>query len=214
MIRTALQLFEDGGAFMWPLLLCAMIGLIVMVWKFISLMIAQIQTKELLSKVNEAMAERRFKDAINLCRESQGPVSAILLAGLEKHEEGSERVLKAIENAGTIELAMVERGLVPLATLANVSPLLGFLGTVAGMIQAFGAIELAGEVDATLVAGGIKVALITTATGLAIAIPINIAHNYFVTRVDRLILDMEESAQNILDILHETDKARAASQPH
>ena len=89
-----------------------------------------------------------------------------------------------------------------LATLSNVAPLLGFLGTVIGMIQAFQAIEIAGEVEATLVAGGIKVALITTATGLAIAIPINVAHNYFVAKVDRIVIDMEESAQKMIDALH------------
>src|SRR5690606_28282780 len=93
-------------------------------------------------------------------------------------------------------------GLVWLATVSNVAPLLGFFGTVIGMIQAFQAIESAGEVEATVVAGGIKVALITTAAGLAIAIPINIAHNYFVSRIDRLVLDMEESAQKMIDAVH------------
>jgi biopolymer transport protein ExbB len=111
--------------------------------------------------------------------------------------------MKAIENVGLIEMAGLESGLVWLATVSNVAPLLGFLGTVLGMIAAFQAIEAAGEVEATLVAGGIKIALITTATGLAIAIPINIAHNYFVTRIDRLVIDMEESAQKMVDALHE-----------
>ena len=111
--------------------------------------------------------------------------------------------MKAIENVGLIEMAGLESGLVWLATIANVAPLLGFLGTVIGMIQAFQNIEAAGEVEATLVAGGIKVALITTAAGLTIAIPINIMHNYFVTKVDRLVIDMEESAQKMIDTLQE-----------
>jgi biopolymer transport protein ExbB len=118
--------------------------------------------------------------------------------------------MRAVENAGVIELAGLERGLVWLATLSNVAPLLGFLGTVVGMIQAFQAIQIAGEVEATLVAGGIKVALITTAAGLTIAIPINIAHNYFVTQVDRLVISMEESTQKMIDALHERDTGRAA----
>ena len=108
-------------------------------------------------------------------------------------------VAEAIENTGTIELAFLERGLVVLATLSNVAPMFGFLGTVTGMIRAFAQIEKLGEVSPQAVAGGIKEALITTAAGLAIAIPIQIFHNYFVTRVDRLILDMEESSQNIIE---------------
>jgi len=119
-------------------------------------------------------------------------------------------VITAIANAGTIELSFLERGLVALATISTVAPLLGFLGTVAGMIQAFGAIEAYGEVDATLVAGGIKVALITTATGLAIAIPVNIMHNYFVTRVDKMIIDMEESSENIVDTVYNLEQAKKA----
>jgi biopolymer transport protein ExbB len=134
-------------------------------------------------------------------------VAQILLAGLEKHDQGAERVLAAIENEGMIQMSRLESGLVWLATIANVAPLLGFLGTVAGMIIAFGAIELAGEVDATLVAGGIKVALITTATGLTIAIPVNIAHNYFVAKIDGLVIDMEETSQRLVETLHEIERA-------
>ena len=110
--------------------------------------------------------------------------------------------MKAIENQGLIELSRLESGLVVLATLTNIAPLLGFLGTVIGMIQAFQAIEVAGEVEATLVAGGIKVALLTTAAGLVIAIPVSIGHNYFVSRIDSLVIDMEESAQKMIDALH------------
>jgi biopolymer transport protein ExbB len=117
--------------------------------------------------------------------------------------------MKAIENVGLIEMASLENGLVWLATVSNVAPLLGFLGTVIGMIQAFQAIEQAGEVEATVVASGIKVALITTAAGLAIAIPINIMHNYFVTRIDRLVIDMEESAQKMIDAVHSLERAHA-----
>ena len=109
--------------------------------------------------------------------------------------------MKAIENQGLIELSKLESGLVVLATLTNVAPLLGFLGTVIGMIAAFQAIELAGEVDAVTVAEGIKIALTTTAAGLAIAIPVSIAHNFFVSRIDHLVIDMEESAQKMIDAL-------------
>lgn len=199
------QTFRDGGFMMWPLLFFAVLGLIVIIWKFIDLKIKGARTRTLLSETDQLLAEHRIQEAMRICQESKAPAAAILLAGLRRHEEGTERVMRAIENAGLIELAGLERGLVWLATLANVAPLTGFLGTVIGMIQAFQAIELAGEVEATTVAGGIKVALITTASGLTIAIPINIAHNYFVTQIDRQVIEMEESAQKMIDALHEIE---------
>ncbi len=107
---------------------------------------------------------------------------------------------------GIIELGFLERGLVILATIANVAPLMGFLGTVAGMILAFAAIESAGEVEPSLVAGGIKVALLTTAAGLVIAIPVNIAYNFFVTRIDMLIVDMEHGAQELINLAWDLEK--------
>ncbi len=199
------QTFKDGGFMMWPLGTMALLGVVVIVWKFIDLQIKTQRTRVLLGETDQLLAEHRIDDAIRRCEESQAPAAAILLAGLKRRKEGTDRVMKAIENAGLFELAGLERGLVWLATLANVAPLTGFLGTVIGMIQAFQAIELAGEVEATTVAGGIKVALITTAAGLTIAIPINIAHNYFVTKIDRLVIEMEESAQRMIDALHEIE---------
>ncbi len=206
-MNAAIQFFEDGGVFMWPLLACAVIGLIVIVWKFIALTSTSSQSHSLIEDVDGLIANHRLEEAKARCRESDTPVANILLAGLERHQEGTERVMAAIENEGLIQMSRLERGLVWLATIANVAPLLGFLGTVAGMIIAFGAIELAGEVDATLVAGGIKVALITTATGLSIAIPVNIAHNYFVAKIDGLVIEMEETSQNLIETLHRMERA-------
>ncbi len=122
--------------------------------------------ERLLRNVDELLAAQRIDEALEVTRESDSPGAKILYAGLERHEEGTERVMKAIENQGLIELSKLEKGLVILATLTNIGPLLGFLGTVIGMILAFQSIEAAGEVEATLVAGGIKVALLTTAFGL------------------------------------------------
>jgi biopolymer transport protein ExbB len=201
------DIWQGGGFMMWPLAAAALIGLIIIVWKLFDLSTKSLRTKKFLRDVDELIAQRKIDQALALSRDSNTPAGRILAAGLERRHEGSERVMKAIENTGLIEMAGLESGLVWLATVSNVAPLLGFLGTVIGMIQAFQAIEAAGEVEATLVAGGIKVALITTATGLAIAIPMNIAHNYFVTRVDRLVIDMEESAQKMVDALHEPTRA-------
>lgn len=202
------EIWEAGGFMMWPLGFVLLVGVLIIIWKFIDLQMKAARTRNLLGEVDELITQRRLDEALARCRESDAPAAAILEAGLERHEEGTERAMQAVENAGVIQLASLERGLVWLATISNIAPLLGFLGTVIGMILAFQAIEIAGEVEATLVAGGIKVALITTATGLAIAIPINIGHNYFVTRVDRLVINMEESTQNMLDALHEVEAGR------
>jgi biopolymer transport protein ExbB len=205
------EIWAAGGFMMWPLGACLAIGILIILWKFIDLQTKAARNRSLLREADGLISEGRLEEALAVCEDSHAPAAEVLKAGLRRREEGIERVLQAIENAGAIQVASLERGLVWLATLANVAPLLGFLGTVIGMIMAFQAIEIAGEVEATLVAGGIKVALITTATGLTIAIPINIMHNYFVTRVDRLVIDMEESAQRMIDALHEREARKAAA---
>jgi len=201
-------LLLDGGWWMLPLVICSIVGLATIIVKYITLTMASVKTRRLLEQVNKYMEEKDIQAGVELCEKTEGPVAAILLAGLRKVEEGSVRVLQAIETTGSIELAFLERGLVVLATLSNVAPMFGFLGTVTGMIRAFAAIEKLGEVSPQAVAGGIKEALITTAAGLAIAIPIQISHNYFVTRVDRLILDMEESSQNIIEAVMAMEKEK------
>ena len=202
---TLLQLFRDGGIFMYPLLACSILGLAVILVKFVTLRMAKVRTGRLLERVESMVRNGKVDEAIELCANTRGPVASIVLTGLHMYEEGSTaRAEQAISHAGRIEMAFLEKGLVVLATVANVAPLIGFLGTVAGMIIAFGAIEQAGEVEAQLVAGGIKVALITTATGLIIAIPVNMAHNWFVSQIDGLIVDMRRGVQTINDVLWET----------
>jgi biopolymer transport protein ExbB len=200
--RDLLNLWNDGGWMMWPIGASALLALIVIGWKLFELSTKSARTRRFLHQIDSLIDQRKLEEALRLSRESNTPAGRILAAGLERHTEGTERVMKAIENVGLIEMAQLESGLVWLATVSNVAPLMGFLGTVIGMIAAFTAIQAAGEVEPTLVAGGIKVALITTAAGLVIAIPVNIMHNYFVTRIDRLVLDMEESAQKMVDTLH------------
>ena len=209
--QQAQQAWEGSGFMAWPLGFCLVLGLIMIAWKFFDLMAKSSSTRKVLREVDELLSQHRIKEALELTRESNSPAANILYAGLERHEEGTERVMKAIENQGLIELSKLERGLVVMATLTNVAPLLGFLGTVIGMIVAFESIELAGEVEATLVAGGIKIALLTTAGGLAIAIPVSVAHNFFVARIDSLVIDMEESAQKMIDALYAMEAGRGAA---
>ncbi|HEY8469458.1 MAG TPA: MotA/TolQ/ExbB proton channel family protein [Longimicrobiales bacterium] len=199
-----LTMFRDGGEMMYPLLLCSLLGLGVIIAKGYMLWVAQRRSKNLLDEVMGLVQSGKLDAAIRLTEETPGPVAAILLSGLRRIREGrtEEREFeKAVRTTGVIELGFLERGLVVLATVANVAPLMGFLGTVAGMISAFGAIATAGQVEASLVAGGIKVALITTAAGLVIAVPVNVAYNYFVTRIDKLILQMEEGTARILNLV-------------
>ena len=203
------QNWENTGFMRWPLAFCLALGTVVMIIKFITLTAKTSKTRRILKDVDELLTQQRIKEALELTRDTDAPAANILYAGLERHEEGTERVMKAIENQGLIELSKLEKGLVVLATLMNIAPLLGFLGTVIGMIIAFQSIEAAGEVEATLVAGGIKVALLTTALGLMIAIPMSIGHNYFVSRIDSLVIDMEESAQKMVDTLHAIETGRA-----
>lgn len=188
---------------MYPLVLCSMIALGVIIAKYLTLFQAIRGTKKVLRDVEELAVEGDVEGAIELAYATPGPASAILLAGLRRIQAktlGVGELEAAVATTGTIELGFLERGLVILATIANVAPLMGFLGTVAGMILAFAAIEQAGTVDATLVAGGIKVALLTTACGLVIAVPVNIAYNFFVTRIDKLIVNMEVGAQKVINM--------------
>ncbi len=208
-----LTLFRDGGFMMYPLILCSLMAVGVIIAKAWTLFVAHRESQQLLEDIEELGVEGRLEQAIQRAEETPGPVAAILLAGLrrvrERRHTGAD-VQKAIDTTGKIELDFLERGLVVLATIANIAPMLGFLGTVIGMILAFQAIEIAGQVEPGLVAGGIKVALITTATGLAIAIPVNVAYNFFVTRVDMLIADMEEGAQAVLDLIWRMERSGAA----
>ena len=201
--------WEGMGFMRWPLAICLGLGIIVIIIKFVTLTAKASTTKRILKDVDELLVQQRIREALELTRDTDSPAANILYAGLERHEEGTDRVMKAIENQGLIEMSKLEKGLVILATLTNVAPLLGFLGTVIGMIIAFQSIEAAGGVGATPVAGGSKVALLTTAAGLVIAIPVSVGHNYFVAKIDGLVIDMEESAQKMVDTLHAIETGRA-----
>lgn len=204
-----LTLFADGGLMMYALVLASLVGLGVSIAKAWTLWIAHRDTDRILAEVKELTEAGRIDEAIRAAADTPGPAAAILLAGLRRIRKGQVRegeVEQAVSTTGTIELGFLERGLVILATVANVAPLMGFLGTVAGMIMAFASIEAAGDVDPTLVAAGIKVALLTTATGLLIAIPVNVAYNFFVTRIDKLIVDMEQGTQQLLNLAWDMER--------
>ena len=198
---AVLELFRKGGPFMWPLLLLSIVGLAAIIERFITLQKASTNTKKFIARVIIDLRENGIRSAIETCQRTRGPIAAIIHSGLTKADQGPAAVEKAIEASGGIEVSFLQRGLVVMATVANIAPLVGFLGTVSGMINAFEAIASAEQVSAKLVASGISEALITTATGLIIAIPVQVFHNYFVSRIDRFIIEMEESSIDLVNEL-------------
>jgi biopolymer transport protein ExbB len=199
------QNFLKGGLFMYPLLLASIIGLVFIIERLWTLSRARTNVRALMGRVIRSLREKGVQGGMEELERTRGPIAAILHSGLLRANYGPDAVEKAIETSGTIEMSFLERGLVAIATVGNVAPLLGFLGTVSGMISAFAAIAQAEQVSAKLVAKGIQEALITTATGLIIAIPMNIMHNYFVAQVDRFITEMEEASAELVNELIELE---------
>jgi biopolymer transport protein ExbB len=202
------QNYVKGGFFMHFLLTCSIIALVFIIERAWTLSRARVNVKALMMRVVPALREGGPDAAQEVCQRTRGPIAAILHSGLLRASRGPEAAEKAIETSGTIEMSFLERGLVALATIANVAPLLGFLGTVSGMISAFAAIAAAEQVSAKLVAKGIQEALITTATGLIIAVPVTIAHSYFVSQIDRFIIEMEEASAELVDELLDIEYQR------
>jgi len=205
------QNYVKGGFFMHFLLTCSLIALVFIIERAWTLSRARVNVKSLMMRVVRALREEGPQAALEVCQSTRGPIAAILHSGLLRAARGPAAVEKAIETSGTIEMSFLERGLVALATIANVAPLLGFLGTVSGMISAFAAIAAAEQVSAKLVAKGIQEALITTATGLIIAVPVTIAHSFFVSQIDRFIIEMEEANAELMDELLEMDHQGGAA---
>ncbi len=202
------DLFIAGGAFMWPILIALIIGIAVSVERFIAFSKAKLDVNKFLDQLGGYVRKGDLNGAESLCDRTRGPVSAILRAGLSRRDKGLVDVEKAIESAGSIEMAHLEKGLVVLASVSSIAPMLGFLGTVSGMIRAFGEIAAAKNVDASLVAGGIQEALITTASGLVVAIPVQMANNYFIAKVGRFITDMEEASVFLVDQLADMENLK------
>jgi len=198
---SLIELYWTGGVFMHPILLCSIVGLAIILERLTFFAKARTDTGRLMTELLHALQDQGFDAALRMLHGKRGPIAAVLHSGLARAKRGPEAVEKAIATAASIETAQLERGLIWLQTVANVAPLLGFLGTVSGMIHAFEAIAAAEEVSAKLVATGIYEALITTAAGLIVAIPVQTAHNYFVSRIDKFVIEVEESGAELIDAL-------------
>ncbi|MBN2461786.1 MAG: MotA/TolQ/ExbB proton channel family protein [Candidatus Cloacimonetes bacterium] len=197
------DLFIQGGFVMWPILILVIWALATIIWKLVSLSYAKINLNDFLEKIIPLIEEKKYDEAVALCENTKGPVAIILHMGLLKADKGIEAVEKAIENAGVMEMAFLEKGFIPLSTTINLAPMFGFFGTVVGMIRAFRDIAAAGEVEPTIVASGIEIALITTAAGLAVAIPVQFFNNMFLGMVDGLVIDMQRGSEKLVETMVE-----------
>ena len=200
------EYFRQGGIFMYPLLFFSVLAATVAIERFIVFSKAKINVNEFLTKIRKALlVNRNVKEAIKVCEEYRGPVASVVKAGLLRYGHDREDVEKTIENAALYELDRLEKRLGGLATTANVAPMLGFLGTVSGMIKSFGTLAEQGLTNPAAVAVGISEALITTATGLIIAIPAQLAYNWFTTKVTRFVRDIETASNMLMETFIEMD---------
>ena len=194
-------LFVKGGTFMWWLLMVALTGFVFIIERAWTLSRARVNTRRLIGTIITTLRNDGVQAAAEECQKVRGPIAAILYSGLQKSGKGREAIEKAIGTAGTIEMSFLERGLIWISSVTTIAPLVGFLGTVSGMINAFEAIAASEQVNAKLVASGISEALITTATGLIVAIPATIGYNYFVSSIDRFVIEMEETSSELIEEL-------------
>jgi biopolymer transport protein ExbB len=197
------KFIEGGWQFMSMVLVCLIIGLAVSIERILTLNLASTNTKKLVSNVKSALAQGGVDAALQVCKATRGPVASIFTQGLLRYEEGIEMVEKSVVSYGSVEMSKLERGLVWISLFISLAPMLGFLGTVVGMIDAFDAIEAAGDISPNLVAGGIKVALITTVGGLIVAIILQLCYNYCVSKIDSVVSSMEEASISLMDVLIE-----------
>jgi len=194
---------------MWPLLFFSLLALIAIIERFIVFTRAKINVNEFLTKIRKALlVNRNVKEAIKVCEQYQGPVASVMKAGLLRYGHTREDIEKTIENAALYELDRLEKRLGMLATTANVAPMLGFLGTVTGMIKSFATLASSGLTNPGAVAAGISEALLTTAAGLMIAIPAQLAYNWYTTKINRFVRDIETATNMLMETFIEMDSQR------
>lgn len=201
------QLFISGGPVMWPILLCSILSFAIILDKFLYLKKIKIDTQVFLSTVLDKMKRHQVKDALQICDQTKSPISQIIKAGILKYDRPRAHIKEAIEDASLYEIPKLEKNLTALATIAHISPLLGLLGTVTGMVRCFQVIQMKATVYNPVLpgdlAGGIWEALLTTVAGLIVAIPTYVAYNFLVSRVNNFILEMEKSATELVNFLTE-----------
>lgn len=199
--RVKEKFIEGGAPFMWPILICLILGLAVSIERIITLNLATTNTKKLLTRIEDALSKGGIEAAKDVTKNTKGPVASIFTQGLMRSSEGMEMVEKSIVSYGGVEMGRLEKGLIWISLFISLGPMLGFFGTVIGMVGAFDAIEAAGDISPQVVAGGMKVALLTTVGGLIVGMVLQVFYNYLVSKIDNLVNDMEDASITLVDML-------------
>ncbi|MBN2891539.1 MAG: MotA/TolQ/ExbB proton channel family protein [Bacteroidales bacterium] len=202
-IHTVLKtkFIEGGAGFMGIVLIALILGLAIALERIIYLTLASTDTTKFIKKVEAALENDGVEGAKEICRNTRGPIASIYYQGLSRYDQGVEVVEKAVLTYGSVQMGLLEKGLTWVAFFIAVAPMLGFMGTVIGMISAFDAIEKAGDINAGLVASGIKIALLTTVFGLIVAIILQVFYNYITSRIDGIVNKMEDASVTLIDML-------------
>jgi biopolymer transport protein ExbB len=186
---------------MTPILICLILGLAISIERIIALNLATTDTKKLLTRIEDALAKGGVDAAKEVTKNTRGPIASIFTQGLMRYSEGIDMVEKSVVSYGGVEMGRLERGLIWVSLMISLGPMLGFFGTVVGMVQAFDAIAAAGDISPQIVAGGMKVALITTVGGLVVGMVLQVLYNYLVSKIDGLVNSMEDASISLVDIL-------------
>ena len=195
------KFIEGGAGFMSLIIICLIIGLALSIERILYLTFSKTNTKKLLEAIEAALAEGGVEKAKEVCRNTRGPVASIFYQGLLRYDQGVDVVEKTIVSYGSVQMSLMENGLSWISLFIAIAPSLGFLGTVIGMIEAFDAIQAAGDISPNVVAGGMKVALITTVGGLIVAMILQVFYNYILAKIGSLTIDMEDSSISLIDVL-------------
>ena len=195
------KFIEGGAGFMSLIIICLIIGLALSIERILYLTFSKTNTKALLAKVEEALQKGGIEAAKDVCRETRGPVASIYYQGLLRYDQGIDVVEKTIVSYGSVQMSEMENGLSWISLFIAIAPSLGFLGTVIGMIAAFDAIQRAGDISPNVVAGGMKIALITTVGGLIVAMILQVFYNYILAKIESITIDMEDSSISLIDVL-------------
>jgi biopolymer transport protein ExbB len=206
------EIIQKGGPIMWPILLCSVVAVIIVIERIYYLRRVHVDIRKFSEQIERSVKRNRIMDAVDLCEKTAGPIANVLKEGLLKHDRPRSEIRESVEDAALHEVPLLERNLPLLATIAHITPLLGLLGTVTGMVQAFQVIQekssAVNPVNPGDLAGGIWEALLTTVVGLCVAIPAYVAYNYLTSRVDGFVLDIEKSATRLLNTLIEKRDVR------
>ena len=192
---------QGGAGWMTPVLICLIFGMALVIERILYLNMATSNVEKLLEGIEDNVKNGNYEGAKELCRNTRGPVASIFYQGLDRIDEGLDNVEKAVTSYGGVQMARLESNLTWISLFIAIAPSFGFLGTVVGMVQAFDAIEVAGDISPTVVAGGMKVALLTTIFGLIVAIILQIFYNYILTKIESLVNQMEDGSISFMDIL-------------